>query len=204
MLTTIGQDATGISADIGINPDMIVGQFVDALRDTVVQSVMMGGATVGAGHHVAKANTTRSAADLARSKGFLVPPAPGLDRWQTAFPSSRCAISRGRDGCRACYSTGRSGTVVACSGRITVEGQAQNCRRRVTVGEDRVARLAQRLDYDDGATHADRAQGDPGLGRLNVVQPLFSTRTAMHPNSRRSRMSPSPRKSGGCTSRYGL
>lgn len=48
VVTYLGQSATDLLPGIGLNPNMTMGQFVDGLRDTVVQSAMMGGAMGGA------------------------------------------------------------------------------------------------------------------------------------------------------------
>lgn len=76
VLTYLGQTGTDLIPGIGLNPNMTMAQFLDGLRDTVVQSAMMGGATAGAGHAAGgQANRApqMTAAGLARSKGFLTP-----------------------------------------------------------------------------------------------------------------------------------
>lgn len=79
VLTYLGQSGVDLLPGIGINPNMTMSQFLDGLRDTVLQSAMMGTATVGAGRAAGGQAGARapqpSAADLARSKGFLTPEA---------------------------------------------------------------------------------------------------------------------------------
>lgn len=48
VITYLGQTGVDLLPGIGLNPDLTMGQFVDGLRDTVVQAGMMGGA-MGAG-----------------------------------------------------------------------------------------------------------------------------------------------------------
>lgn len=78
VLTYLGQTGTDLIPGIGLNPNLTMSQFLQGLGDTVVQSMMMGGATAGTGH-AAGGQLNRpaqpSAADLARSKGFLMPAA---------------------------------------------------------------------------------------------------------------------------------
>ncbi|MCY1166226.1 Inorganic Pyrophosphatase [compost metagenome] len=50
VVTYLGQTGVDLLPGIGLNPDLTMGQFVDGLRDTVVQSAMMGGAMAGGGH----------------------------------------------------------------------------------------------------------------------------------------------------------
>lgn len=49
VLTYLGQSGTDLIPGIGLNPDMTMSQFLDGLRDTVVQAGMMGGAVGGGG-----------------------------------------------------------------------------------------------------------------------------------------------------------
>lgn len=76
VVTYLGQSATDLLPGIGIKQDMTVGQFLDGLRDTVVQAGMMGSVQVAGG--AAGRNTAAgqpSAEQLAKGKGFLVPEA---------------------------------------------------------------------------------------------------------------------------------
>lgn len=75
VLTYLGQTATDLLPGIGINQDLTVGQFLDGLRDTAVQSAMMGGAMGGAGAAV-RSNAgpaTPSANQVLRDRGFGIP-----------------------------------------------------------------------------------------------------------------------------------
>uniref|UniRef100_UPI003D0C51C7 LPD23 domain-containing protein n=1 Tax=Ramlibacter sp. TaxID=1917967 RepID=UPI003D0C51C7 len=74
VLTFLGQTGVDALPGIGIRRDLTVEQFVDGLRDVVVQSAMMGGA-MGAGGAAATMRADRprekTAEQLARDKGFL-------------------------------------------------------------------------------------------------------------------------------------
>lgn len=52
VVTYLGQTGVDLLPGIGLNPDLTMGQFVDGLRDTVVQAGMMGGAMAAGGHTV--------------------------------------------------------------------------------------------------------------------------------------------------------
>jgi len=49
VLTYLGQTGTDLIPGIGLNPNLTMSQFLDGLRDTVVQAGMMGGAVAGGG-----------------------------------------------------------------------------------------------------------------------------------------------------------
>lgn len=75
VITYLGQSGIDKLPGIGLNPNMSVEQFIDGLRDTVVQASMMGGASV-AGGAAATMRARQPAPEqtpeqLARAKGFL-------------------------------------------------------------------------------------------------------------------------------------
>jgi hypothetical protein len=77
VFTYLGQSGIDKLPGIGINQDMTVGQWLDGLRDTVVQAGMMGvtsGAAGAVSHIRAEAAKPRekTAQELAQEKGFLV------------------------------------------------------------------------------------------------------------------------------------
>jgi hypothetical protein len=74
VVTYLGQSGIDKLPGIGLNPNMTMEQFIDGLRDTVVQATMMGGAMAGGGHGAAHAQPKAepTAEELARRKGFLV------------------------------------------------------------------------------------------------------------------------------------
>lgn len=76
VITYLGQTGVDLLPGIGIRQDLTVEQFVDGLRDTVIQSAMMGTA-MGTGGAIAAARgkqgaREKTAEDIAREKGFLV------------------------------------------------------------------------------------------------------------------------------------
>jgi hypothetical protein len=60
VLTYLGQTGTDLVPGIGLNPDLTMEQFLDGLRDTVVQAGMMGSA-VGGGGMIARRNAPAAA-----------------------------------------------------------------------------------------------------------------------------------------------
>jgi hypothetical protein len=77
VITYLGQTGVDLLPGIGLNQNLTVPQFLDGLRDTVVQAGMMGVATGGGGAlAVARGGSglkaEKSAEQLAREKGFLV------------------------------------------------------------------------------------------------------------------------------------
>jgi hypothetical protein len=77
VFTYLGQSGIDKLPGIGINQDMTMGQWLDGLRDTVVQAGMMGvtsGAAGAVSHIRAEAAKPRekTAQELAQEKGFLV------------------------------------------------------------------------------------------------------------------------------------
>lgn len=76
VITYLGQTGVDLLPGIGLNPDLTMSQFIDGLRDTVVQSAMMGGA-IGGGGVVARRSTPEplpSARQMAVDRGFLRQP----------------------------------------------------------------------------------------------------------------------------------
>ena len=74
VITYLGQTGVDLLPGIGLNPNMSMSQFLDGLRDTVVQAGMMGGAMGAGARHVANSTApdTPTAQQLAKDKGFLV------------------------------------------------------------------------------------------------------------------------------------
>jgi hypothetical protein len=79
VLTYLGQSGMDALPGVGLRPDMTVSQWLDGLRDTVVQSAMMGGMTSGVGVAVMRNAASsrdkpieKSAEEIMREKGFLV------------------------------------------------------------------------------------------------------------------------------------
>lgn len=81
VVTYLGQTGVDLLPGIGLNPNLTMSQFIDGLRDTVVQSAMMGGAMAGGGHAVGgqlnAAKPLQSAQDMLRERwgdGFVTKP----------------------------------------------------------------------------------------------------------------------------------
>jgi hypothetical protein len=73
VITYLGQTGVDLLPGIGLKQDLTMSQFIDGLRDTVVQAGMMGGAMGATGRHVS-ANAPaplKSAEVMARERGFL-------------------------------------------------------------------------------------------------------------------------------------
>lgn len=73
VITYGGQTVVDLLPGVGIRQDMTVRDFLDGLRDTVIQAGMMGSVTAGAGAAAKPAQASLPGAEaLARGKGFLV------------------------------------------------------------------------------------------------------------------------------------
>jgi len=76
IITYLGQTGVDLLPGIGLNPKLTMGQFLDGLRDTVVQASMMGGAMGVGGAAVQRKQ--RDAAELAGMNATLRSIAPDL------------------------------------------------------------------------------------------------------------------------------
>jgi hypothetical protein len=74
LATYLGQTGVDLLPGIGLNPNLTMAEFLDGLRDTVVQAGMMGGASAGVGKYLqgTTPQKTQSAEQIARERGFLV------------------------------------------------------------------------------------------------------------------------------------
>ena len=74
VITYLGQTGTDLLPGIGLNPDLTMTQFIDGLRDTVVQAGMMGGAMGGAGVALRSSETAATPLTEPRNDVALPPP----------------------------------------------------------------------------------------------------------------------------------
>jgi hypothetical protein len=75
LITYLGQTGVDLLPGIGLNPNLTMSEFLDGLRDTVVQAGMMGGATAGVGKYL-QGRTPQKAAPIAEQEQ----PAPPTDK----------------------------------------------------------------------------------------------------------------------------
>ena len=79
VITYLGQTGVDLLPGIGLNPNLTMAEFLNGLRDTVVQAGMMGGAVAGAGKYLqSRTPSTQqaqipSAEQMMRERGFLIP-----------------------------------------------------------------------------------------------------------------------------------
>jgi predicted nucleotidyltransferase len=73
VITYLGQTGTDLIPGIGLKPDLTMAQFIDGLRDTVVQAAMMGGA-FGGGSVLANAGTQPRVAPRVTAADVLAAP----------------------------------------------------------------------------------------------------------------------------------
>lgn len=146
VITYGGQTVVDLLPGVGIRQDLTIREFLDGLRDTVIQAGMMGAATAGAGA-AARPTAARapSAEEMARGKGFLVPerdPTPDI----LAAPTIDAAIAAAEAAVRVPVDvpTAAIGAALNVSGSaVPAAGQAGVASPEAELAVDNIGRILQ-------------------------------------------------------------